>query len=398
MIHVLAAMMCPFIPLAGFILHLAQAVEPVTFDLEAARGIRIVAVEPIVPGPGLPSGLEILPANNNLDITRFDEDYFLAFRTAPTHFASSRARLIVVRSKDREVWTEEAQFQLEESDLREPRFLVFQGKLFLYFFRAGNNPFDFEPQGIHVTERIGPGDWTEPKPIFRPGFVNWRVKARNGLAYMSTYYGAGIYTTADRTGEVRLLTSTDGYEWTPIAQRAQETGAGAEETAFEFDEAGNLAAVIRLEVQGAKVCTACAGALADWQCEYTPMKYDSPLMFRHGSDFYVIARRNVAGPFYRGLTRLPERWQRAWYLARYSLTRKRTALYKVDLEHRRLVPLLDLPSKGDTAFAGIVKLDDRSYYVANYSSALDGPDWPWIVGQLRPTIIYGMILNFAEAG
>lgn len=61
-----------------------------------------------------------------------------------------------------------------------------------------------------------------------------------------------------------------------------------------------------------------------------------------------------------------------------------------------LLPVLDFPSKGDTAFAGIVALDENSYWLANYSCPLDGPDWPWIIGQIAGTIIYDTQLHFED--
>ncbi len=195
-----------------------------------------------------------------------------------------------------------------------------------------------------------------------------------------TYHGAGLYTTAERSGEVRLLTSSDGEHWTPLSKEPQCTVMSAEEGEFEFDEAGNLVATIRLEVQGSLVCRASKDDLAQWETHYTREKYDSALMFRRGEAFYVIARRNVAGDFNRGVDWLPASLQRGWNLARYSLTRKRTSLYKVDLTANRLIPLFDFPSRGDTAFPALLPLDTNAYYLVNYSCPLDGTDWPWLGG------------------
>jgi hypothetical protein len=86
--------------------------------------------------------------------------------------------------------------------------------------------------------------------------------------------------------------------------------------------------------------------------------------------------------------------QRGWNLLRYSLTRKRTALYRVELTTNTLVALFDFPSKGDTAFPALVPLDESSYYLVNYSCALNGPDWPWIGGQLAGTNLYETVLRF----
>lgn len=370
--------------------------EPVAFDVATAARITCSAPNALVPGPGLPQGLDILAANNNLDLARFAGRFFLAFRTSRTHFASAHDRIEVLSSTDRRKWQYEATFAVADSGLREPRFLVFQDKLFLYFFSSGTHPLKFEPKHIHASERLSDAAWADEKRVFGPGYVPWRVRARDGRAYMSVYNGEGLYTTEDRAGDLRLLVSDDGYAWAPISDKPQVDAVGAEEGEFDFDDEGNLVATVRLETGGSLVCTAPKDDLTTWQTQFGPDKYDSAFMFRHGGQFYVVARRNVAGSFDRGADFLPPRLRRAYYLVRYSLTRKRTCLYRVDVAEKRLVPVLDFPSKGDTAFAGIVPLDEHSYYMANYSSPIKGPDWPWLFGQILPTRIYDTIIHFEQ--
>lgn len=376
--------------LLAYLVHLE---EPVSFEHHAAEGIRQTPWHPLAPGPGMPGELAFSNSTNNLDVTVYQGRYFVAMRTAPTHFASRHARIAVVSSTDRRQWEREAEFCFD-TDLREPRFLVFNGKLFLYFFRAGRNPFAFAPQSIYAVERTGTRAWTEPRTIFRPGYVDWRLRTFQEKAYMSVYLGAGLYTTRDRPGDLRLLVSDDGYEWTPLSEAPQVSDVSAEEGEFDFDEEGNLFATVRLETRGALLCKASHGDLAHWQCRYTPYKYDSALMFRRGAAYYVIARRNVAGPFESGPYWLPTPLHRAWRLARYSLTRKRTCLYQFDTESLRMLPLFDLPGCGDTAYAGIAAIDANRYYVVNYSSAPDGFDWPWLGGQIAGSTLYDMELAF----
>lgn len=373
---------------------LAASSAPVTFDTTAAAKVTLRNLRDLAPAPGLPPGLPLQRANNNVDIACHAGRWFLAFRTAPTHFASPDTRLIIVSSTDREKWEYESVIQMN-SDAREPRLLVFKDKLFFYFFQAGRHPLRFEPQKTYAMERRGKADWTPPRPIYQPGYVAWRVKARGDLAYMSVYFGKGLYDTGGKRGEVRLLTSTDGYDWRPISDAPQLDDAGAEEPEFEFDEDGNLVVLIRREQEGGSyLCTARNDDLAHWKKSPSVFKYDSALMFQHDGALYVLARRNVAGASDREAGWLPGPFRRAWNLARYSLTRKRTALYRVDLDAMCLHPLFDLPGKGDTAFPAMAKMNEGLYYVVNYTNALDGPDWPWIFGQLRPTRLYGCELAF----
>ena len=380
----------------ALLLYFATRYVPADFDTEAAGGISYTPLVQVVPGPGIPRDLDVRHSNNNLDIVKYKGRVYLAFRTAPTHFASKKTRLIVVSTEDRQKWECEAEFALMQSDLREPRFLVYQGRLFLYFFRGGDNPLGFAPKHIYATHLNDEGGWQEPKPIYKPGFVVWRAKEHQGNAYMSVYHGAGIYTTDDRPAEVRLLVSTDGYHWQPISEKAQFTDISGEEAEFAFDADGNLVVTVRMEVKGAEVCTACADDISTWDCKFTREKYDSALMIQHEGDVYVIARRNVDGYYNKDASWLPDRLERAYYLVRYSLTRKRTALYKVDVEKKKLQALFDFPSRGDTAYAGAVQLDEHTWWVLNYSSDLEGPDWSWIAGQLAGSNIYATELRFGS--
>ena len=63
-------------------------------------------------------------------------------------------------------------------------------------------------------------------------------------------------------------------------------------------------------------------------------------------------------------------------------------------EEKRLEPLFDFPSSGDTAYAGIIRLDDKRLLLYNYSSDFEGFDWNWIGGQLAGSNIYSTILEF----
>lgn len=365
--------------------------EPV-FNTQEAQRIAYTPLEKIVPSL-LPRQVKTFRSNNNLDIACYNNRTYFAFRTSPVHFASVKTALYVLSSADNEHWSYETKFAFG-SDVREPRFLVFKGKLFLYFFKGGSNLFSFAPEHIYATEFAAPAKWTKPKPIYKPGFVIWRAKEHDGKAYMSVYYGVGLYSNETQPGHLQLLESTDGYDYTLVDNKEVSTETSAEEGEFEFDKDGNLYATIRLEIKGGKVCRAAKNALSKWTCRFTPYKYDSALMFRRNDDFYVLARRNVAGPFFRGDSFLPKCLQAKWLLARYSLTRKRTALYKLNKENLELEPLFDFPSSGDTAYAGMIPLDENKYLVLNYSSDFTGPDMSWLWGQFFGSNIYATVLEF----
>jgi hypothetical protein len=363
------------------------------FNLKEASLISYTPPVKIVPSKRLPEKLKIYRSNNNLDIVKYKDKFYFAFRTAPTHFASKNTVIYVLSSSNLEKWDYETEFKFG-CDLREPRFLVFKDKLFLYFFQAGSNPLSFTPKGIFVSKYISKGNWTTPKQIYKEGYVVWRVKAHKGKAYMSVYYGVGLYSNENQAGHLQLLESDDGYNYRLVNGKEIKTEYRGEEGEFEFDEQGNLYATIRFEWQGGAVCFANRKDITDWKCKFTTYKYDSALMFRHKNDFYVIARRNLDGPFNKTAIYLPAFLRSKYYLVRYSLTRKRTTLYKLNKELLTLEPVLDFPTRGDTAYAGITEISPTSYLVFNYSSEIDGFDWSWLGGQLTGSNIYSMIVKF----
>ncbi|MDJ0790050.1 MAG: hypothetical protein QNK05_24910 [Myxococcota bacterium] len=354
---------------------------------------------PLVPGPGLPADLPLGAANNNLDVAFHAGRFFLGFRTAPHHWATDAAKLHVLSSVDRERWEHEASFDLAERDLREPRFLVLDGRLFFYFFEAADRATGFAPIGMRASERRADGSWSPDEPFHEPEHVVWRAKVHGGSAWMSVYRGSGLYEEPGRARRTRLLRSDDGRHWesvsgaeSPIAQ------GGTSECAFEFDAEGNLVALVRVEARGALVCTAPADRLERWDCDETPYRHDSPLLFQDEGRFFALARRNLGGPIESGPGFWPDQLRFLYAQLRYWFARKRTTLYELLPEERRMVPLVDLPSAGDTAFAGIVPLGEGRFWVANYTSPIEELDPPWVVGQSRPTRIVGFELRRAPEG
>lgn len=383
----------------------AKAVREAASPAQAnsKSGIAMSAPEIVVPSAGLPAEIRDQNANNNLDVVVHDRRVFLAFRTAPSHFASPKATLYVISSADERVWEYEAQFNLE-TDLREPRFLSFDGRLFLYFGVLGAKSTSFEPQGAKVVERKGPGKWTAPEKFYESGFMPWRAKTLNGKAYMLGYTGgANIYNGKGSSLDVHWLTTADGRNWRPVVEgQPVVLRGGTSETDFVFMDDGALIAVSRDEEGdemgwGSKICRAEPGDLGHWRTVLDPKKYDSPLLFKHGSDVYLIGRRNVtdSGDYQiPGFDGKPHEVRTRAYQADFWKQPKRTSLWKVDPAKLSVEFVMDLPSKGDTCFPGLIQADKQTYVIYNYTSPLDGDDVSWLKGQSGQTLIYRVALRF----
>jgi len=374
--------------------------EPST-PTEPAAAIR--DLRQVVPSEGLPD--EVVPqiSNNNLDIVWHDDRIFLAFRTAPSHFASPETVLYVVSTTDEQTWRFEGRFA-QGTDLREPRFASIGGSLYLYFAILGDSAVAFEPQGTVHYRYESPGVWGPEVPWPDPTFIPWRIKDIDGTLYLVGYTGgSGIYEPDSPPLEISLLQSTDGETWDPVAgdQPVVDTGGGSE-TDFVFLDSGDLVAVSRNEKGddfgfGSKICRAPAGDLASWDCVADPKKYDSPLLFRDGPNIWLVGRRNLTedGHYDLGKTELTEEEQFFDYQLNYWSTPKRCALWRVDPDTLTVTWELDLPSRGDTCFASVLETD-QGWLLYNYSSDPEGPDLSWLEGQTSPTFIHRMMLDLRD--
>src|SRR5882724_994471 len=158
--------------------HPSPSAPQVELGLHA---VSLVSTRRIVPSAGLDPRNEVQVANNNLDVVRYGGRAYLAWRSAPTHFASSQVVMNVASSDDEVTWRYETSFRLGR-DLREPRLLSLGDRLLLYVARLGDNAFDFQPEGVSVSERRADGSWSELEPTGPPGAIAWRVKQYAGEA------------------------------------------------------------------------------------------------------------------------------------------------------------------------------------------------------------------------
>jgi hypothetical protein len=105
------------------------------------------------------------------------------------------------------------------------------------------------------------------------------------------------YAFDENSMEVRLLTTRDGFEWRPLrsGQHAVYRGGGSQ-AAFSSDDDGNLFTVVNREAGdeagfGSALCAARGADWARWDCVNDPKKYDSPTLFNHDGELYLVARR-----------------------------------------------------------------------------------------------------------
>ena len=380
--------------------HEHPAPPPPLVELGKHR-VQVTDTRRIVPSTGLAPELRAQTANNNLDVVRHGGRVYLAWRSAPNHFASPEAVINVASSDDERNWRYETSYHLGR-DLREPRLLSLGQHLFLYVSRLGKSPWSFAPEGVSVGEQRADGTWSELEPVGPAGAIAWRVRPFQGEGLMVAYRGGEhMYSLDGGAMTVELWRTSDGRHFRPFSARgAVVSRGGGSETDFTLGADGSLFAVVRNEEGdatgwGSKLCRANATSLDQWLCKPDPRKYDSPLMFEHDGEVYVVGRRNVTSNGAYDLGSGGGMLRTVRNELSYITNAKRCALWRWVPGKDRLAFVLDLPSRGDTCFPSALSNDATGEVVIyDYSSDLAGPDLPWAAGQRRPTFVYRHVLSF----
>jgi hypothetical protein len=281
---------------------------------------------------------------------------------------SRRSRLLLWRSRDARAWERVTEFKAERGEYRDPKFGQIKGRLFLYVLP--NVTFTAEPVTTVYTSSADGVSWAPMVEVENAGWLFWRPKTRDGETWYVTAYW-------NEHGKSQLLQSTDGVHWTAVSQIYE--GERNDETDFEFLPDGRIIATARLEGSGNEwgdrsASTLIAVASAPYeQWSYAKSyvtRLDGPCLFPHHGRVYAIGRYQA--------TRGP------WFAEQGGMySRKRTSLFLVEPGGLRY--LTDLPSAGDTSYAGIVIQGDE-LFVSYYTSPPE-KDQTWLLGMLRPTSI-----------
>jgi hypothetical protein len=307
--------------------------------------------------------------NSNTDMIFWRDRFWLVHAASPYHLGTPKSRLVIRRSGDTRSWETVATLRVAGKDIRDPKFAPIGGRLFLY--ALPNSGVMATPEGSVVSISEDGMTWSEFRPVGPKGWLFWRPKSADGRTwYVPAYWWDH--------GESILLRSHDGLEWEQVSTIYQ--GEGNDETAIEFLPDGRLLATARLEVtpdtlignnDASTLLAVAEPPFERWSYRKSQVtRLDGPVLFSHAGRVFAVARHQ---PGARGpLTQLGGMW-----------SRKRTALYEVTAES--LSHLSDLPSAGDTTYAGVV-LRDGFAYIDYYTSAIDR-DYPWFLGMFLPTDI-----------
>ncbi|RJP16139.1 MAG: exo-alpha-sialidase [Candidatus Abyssobacteria bacterium SURF_5] len=304
--------------------------------------------------------------HSNTDLFRYKDSFLLVHATSPYHFASKKCRLVIRASADGRQWKKQAEIAVPGEDVRDPKFALIDGKLFLYFL----NNAKFEPKPYTTSYCVSEDgiNWTAPRQLANKGWLFWRPQTPDA----KTFYVPAYWW---EHGKATLFKSTDGIEWTEVGPIY--SGDTIDETDAVFRPDGTLVMTGRLEMnpnywgygpQGHTLIGISSPPYTEWSLSRSyETRLDGPCLFQIGERTFAVGRRHVGGAKHMGS---------CW-------GRKRTSLYLVRPE--RLVFLSDLPSNGDTAYAGVV-VNERNVLISYYSSPRNR-DFFWLMGMFSNTAI-----------
>lgn len=284
------------------------------------------------------------------DLCRFQNRYYLTFRSCPDgHMIFATSKILVMASQDGQDWEEVHAFSVPKRDVRDPHFLVFQGKLMVY---SGTWWVDTTAaKELDVNDHLGFCAWSEDGKTWHGprmldgthGYYIWRAATHDGIAYLNGRRIRDFEVVPGRAEpaeymESWLLHSPDGFTFAPLGLIQPSLG---DETALLFEEDGSLLAVARMAGRPAQLCRA-EPPYTEWSHADLDSLLGGPLLVKWGERYLVGGRkRNGSAPAV-------------------------TALY--ELVDDRLQEIAELPSGGDNSYPGFVALSATEGLLSYYSS------------------------------
>ncbi len=285
------------------------------------------------------------------DMIRWQGRFWLTFRSCPDgHMVHSTSSIMVLSSDDAKTWDTVHQFSVPLRDARDPHFLAFKGKLFIFtgtWFsgegKLAREDYDINKHlGFAVSTEDGKA-WSAPQQMEGTyGHYIWRAVTNGETAYLCGRRKRGYSEAESGAGgasilEGALLESEDGLNWKFRSLFQNEAG---NETAFQILPDETMLALSREKGSTSQLARSQPPYL-DWDRKQLPHHVGGPLLAKWGDKWLVGGRRNTkSGP--------------------------KTALYWLINDELKLIA--DLPSGGDNSYPAFVPIDAQRGLVSWYSS------------------------------
>ncbi len=284
------------------------------------------------------------------DLVRFQGLFYLTFRSCPDgHMVHPTASIIVLRSEDARKWEQVHRFGVTHRDTRDPHFLVFHDRLFVYTGTWYSGATTIPIAEYDLNKHLGYAAWSDDgsnwhSPIMLEGTFGhyiWRANTFGGKAYLCGRRKTEFDIAPRGEGrqvESLMLESDDGLIWRKRAVFQEDRG---DETAFQFEPDGSLIAIGRCGSQKAQLLRS-APPYTQWQRSDLDRYIGGPLLARWGDRYVVGGRKST-----------PDRGP------------KTSMCWLVD---DQLQEFAELPSGGDNSYPGFIELTPRQAIMSWYSS------------------------------
>ncbi len=286
------------------------------------------------------------------DLCRFRGQLYLTFRSCPDgHMVFNTASVLVLRSKDEgATWEQVHRFSVKDRDTRDPHFLVFKDRLFVYTGTWWSGPSLIERKDYDMNKHLGFAAWSDDgatwtSPVMLEGTFGlyiWRAASFGDKAFLCGRRKPGFDIGPKGEGErvqSLMLESDDGLIWKKRAYFAETAG---DETAFLFEKDGSLLAIGRHGGGKNALLIRSKPPYTDWTRQSLDRPIGGPLVVKWGDHILVGGRKTTKE---RGPTT-----SLCWLVG------------------DQLQEFAELPSGGDNSYPGFVALSGNRALVSYYSS------------------------------
>jgi hypothetical protein len=278
------------------------------------------------------------------DLAFWKGQFVCAFREGRAH-VSTDGKIRVLISPDGEKWSSAAVLSLDGYDLRDAGLSVAPKNRLMLIGGAAPRKTDRDPAptGSFVAFSDDAKTWTKPEIVAEPGRWLWRADWHDGKVYGVSYSSTRPATEALYTA---LLVSDDGLHFRDLAPKLLDDGYPTEAT-LRFAKDGTLYCLQRRDGEPRRK-SAMFGVsrppYKEWEWHDLGTHVGGPNFIRVPSGHWI-----AAGRFFDDKKK-PSTWVAA-----------------LDVEKKTIMPILGLPSGGDTSYPGLVWHDDM-LWVSYYSS------------------------------
>jgi hypothetical protein len=284
------------------------------------------------------------------DLIKFNNRYYLTFRSCPDgHMVHPTASIIVLSSVDLKQWDQVHRFHIKRRDTRDPHFVVFKNRLFVYTGTWYSGDTTLPRSEYEMNLHLGYAAWSDDgtqwnSPIMLEGTFGhyiWRAATHDEKVYLCGRRKIDFTVGPKGEGidvESVMLESDDGLVF---KKRALFQEIQGDETAFQFSSDGSVLAIGRRATKPAEIIRS-QPPYAHWERHDLDRYIGGPLLAKWNNRWIVGGRKNIGneGP--------------------------KTAMYW--LVGDQLEEFAQLPSGGDNSYPGFIPLDSNHAVMSWYSS------------------------------